>query len=67
MNNVKILIADEPTADLDTQTTLDLMDTLKKLNNNGISMVIVTHETDILKYGNILYEMKDGSILERSK
>ena len=64
---MKILIADEPTADLDTQTTLDLMDTLKKLNNNGISMVIVTHETDILKYGNILYEMKDGSILERSK
>lgn len=67
MNNARILLADEPTADLDIQTTIDLMDTLKKLNDSGISMMIVTHDTDILKYGNVLYEMRDGRILERSK
>lgn len=67
MNNAKVLIADEPTADLDTETTNELMEVLTELNKNGISMLIVTHDADILKHGNILYEMRDGRILERSK
>lgn len=62
MNDTKLLIADEPTADLDTETTESLMESLVKLNKEGIAMLIVTHEIDILKYGNVVYEMKDGKL-----
>lgn len=62
MNDTKLLIADEPTADLDTDTTEALMKSLIKLNKEGIAMLIVTHETDVLKYGDIVYEMKDGKL-----
>lgn len=66
MNEAKILIADEPTADLDTETTSELMDLLVKLNSKGIAMLIVTHEMDVLKYGNIVYEMKDGILYNKA-
>lgn len=65
MNDTKLLIADEPTADLDTETTESLMESLMKFNKEGITMLIVTHETDILKYGDIVYEMKDGRLSKK--
>lgn len=67
MNDTKLLIADEPTADLDTETTANLMETLAKLNKEGIAMLIVTHEMDILQYGDIIYEMKDGELSRKTK
>lgn len=65
MNDAKLLIADEPTADLDTETTKSLMESLVKLNKEGIAMLIVTHETDILRYGDVVYEMKDGKLSKK--
>lgn len=67
MNDAKLLIADEPTADLDSKTTEALMDTLVKLNKEGVAMLIVTHESDILKHADVVYEMKDGILSKKEK
>lgn len=64
MNNPKILLLDEPTSDLDSETTTDIMNYLKEINELGTSIVMVTHDFDLLKYGNRLFRMKDGVLNE---
>ena len=64
-NSPELLILDEPTSDLDKNTTVEIMDLLKKINSKGTALIIVTHELDILKYGNILYQMEDGSLIKK--
>ena len=65
INSPELLILDEPTSDLDKNTTMEIMDLLKKINSKGTALIIVTHELDILKYGNILYQMEDGSLIKK--
>lgn len=64
MNEPKILIADEPTSDLDSKTTIEIMDMLKEINEKGTTIIIVTHDNDLLKYGSRLLEMTDGRLNE---
>lgn len=64
MNHPKILVLDEPTSDLDSETTTDIMNYLKEINELGTSIVMVTHDFDLLKYGNRLFRMKDGILNE---
>lgn len=64
MNEPKILIADEPTSDLDSKTTIEIMNMLKEINEKGTTIIIVTHENDLLKYGSRLLEMTDGKLNE---
>ncbi|WP_077074898.1 ABC transporter ATP-binding protein [Aedoeadaptatus urinae] len=64
INSPELLILDEPTSDLDKNTTMEIMDLLKKINSKGTALIIVTHELDILKYGNTLYQMEDGSLIK---
>lgn len=64
MNEPKILIADEPTSDLDSKTTIEIMDMLKEINEKGTTIIIVTHDNDLLKYGSRLLEMTDGKLNE---
>lgn len=64
MNNPKILIADEPTSDLDIEATKEVMDLFKKVNEKGTTVLIVTHELDTLKYGKKIYTMTDGVLIE---
>jgi len=45
------LIADEPTSDLDTETSLEIMELFSRINKNGTTILIVTHELDALKFG----------------
>ena len=66
MNEPKILIADEPTSDLDSKTTIEIMDMLKEINEKGTTIIIVTHDNDLLKYGSRLLEMTDGKLNEVS-
>ncbi len=66
MNEPKILIADEPTSDLDSKTTIEIMDMLKDINQKGTTIMIVTHDNDLLKYGSRLLEMTDGKLSEVS-
>lgn len=66
MNEPKILIADEPTSDLDSKTTIEIMNMLKEINEKGTTIIIVTHDNDLLKYGSRLLEMTDGKLNEVS-
>ncbi len=62
MNEPELLIADEPTSDLDRETTVEIMELLKKINQQGTALLIVTHEMDILKYGERVLTMEKGKI-----
>jgi len=64
MTEPRILIADEPTSDLDIEATKEVMDLLKKINEKGTSILIVTHELETLKYGKKVYTMSEGVLTE---
>ena len=58
-----ILLADEPTGNLDTRTSLEVMRILQGLNDNGLTVLLVTHEPDIALYTKRLITFRDGCIL----
>ena len=60
----KILIADEPTGNLDHKSSVDLMQTMEKLNATGITIIMVTHNIDQLTSANRVIQMSDGSVVK---
>lgn len=62
INDPRIIFADEPTGNLDTKSSQDIMDELKKLNGEGITVIIVTHEEEIGRQARRLIRMRDGQI-----
>ncbi|MBC7466470.1 MAG: ABC transporter permease [Bdellovibrio sp.] len=62
VNNPKMILADEPTGNLDSVSTTEIMKTLKDLNAQGITIILVTHEEDIGAEAHRLIRMKDGII-----
>lgn len=60
--NPKIILADEPTGALDNKTSLEMMDLFRKVNDRGITVIIVTHEKDISERTNRIIHLSDGII-----
>jgi putative ABC transport system ATP-binding protein len=59
-----MVLADEPTGALDTQTSLDIMGIFQKLNDDGITLIVVTHEPDIAEYAERRIVFRDGKVIE---
>ena len=63
INSPEILFADEPTGALNSKSGLDVLDTLTEFNNNGQSVVMVTHDMRSARRGNRILYIKDGTVL----
>jgi putative ABC transport system ATP-binding protein len=63
VNQPAMILADEPTGNLDTQTSIEIMGVFQKLNDEGITIVMVTHELDIASYTKRNIVMRDGKIV----
>ena len=62
INDPEIIIADEPTADLDADTTVLVMELLKERAKDGASVIIVTHDRDVIPYADSVYTMDKGEL-----
>ncbi|MBO6576687.1 MAG: ABC transporter ATP-binding protein [Rhodothermales bacterium] len=58
-----ILLADEPTGNLDSRTSVEVMDLFQQLNDQGITILLVTHEHDVAEYAKRVVELRDGRII----
>ncbi len=66
-NNPPIILADEPTGNLDTQSSEDIMTIFRELNEEGTSVILVTHEPEIARYADRVIVFRDGVIIEDSQ
>ncbi len=65
--NPPIILADEPTGNLDTKTSYEIMDYFKKLNKQGKTIILITHEEDIAKYARRIIRIVDGQLVKDTK
>lgn len=65
MNEPDLLLADEPTSDLDIGTTKEIMELFSRINKNGTTVLIVTHEPDTLEFANRILTMASGRLTEK--
>ncbi|MBQ8126492.1 MAG: ABC transporter ATP-binding protein [Kiritimatiellae bacterium] len=63
MNNPPVVFADEPTGNLDTKSSIEIMNLFTELSNEGITIVMVTHEDDIAAYAKRHVVMRDGRVM----
>ena len=66
VNNPVLILADEPTGNLDTRTSFEIMELFQDLNDKGRTIVYVTHEPDIAKFGTRNIMFRDGKIQRES-
>jgi putative ABC transport system ATP-binding protein len=63
VNRPELVLADEPTGNLDTRTSIEIMGLFQELNDTGITLVMVTHELDIAAYCKRIVVMRDGQVI----
>ncbi len=66
INNPSILLADEPTGNLDSKTSYEIMELFDEIHNQGNTVILVTHEEDISKHARRVVNMRDGYIVSES-
>ena len=64
VNKPPILLADEPTGNLDTKTTREMMNLLKELNSDGMTIIMVTHNPECAQYARRILRLSDGLLVE---
>ncbi|MBK7035887.1 MAG: ABC transporter ATP-binding protein [Bacteroidetes bacterium] len=62
VNNPSIILADEPTGNLDTKTSYEIMELFEEIHKKGNTVIIVTHEEDIARYAHRIIRIRDGQI-----
>ena len=60
----RLLIADEPTADLDVLTSHEVMEEIRRVHSEGTTVLMITHELELLSYGTRIWTMEDGRLAE---
>jgi putative ABC transport system ATP-binding protein len=63
VNKPAIILADEPTGNLDTRTSIDIISVLRELNGQGITIILVTHEHNLADYARRVVKLRDGRII----
>jgi putative ABC transport system ATP-binding protein len=63
VTNPSLILADEPTGNLDSQVSAEIMTLLQTLNRQGLTVVLVTHEEDIAGYARRVVRMRDGMVI----
>jgi putative ABC transport system ATP-binding protein len=63
VNNPEIIFADEPTGNLDSKSGTQVMDILADLNKQGKTIILVTHDRELVKYARRIIEMMDGRVV----
>ena len=64
INEPSILLADEPTGNLDTVTSMEVIDIFRELNRQGMTIILVTHEPDIARQARRAIELRDGRVIK---
>ena len=59
-----VILADEPTGNLDSKTGVEIMHLLKELNEEGRTIIVVTHDMNVARYARLIYQMRDGVLKE---
>lgn len=67
VNKPSVIMADEPTGNLDSKSSLDIMTIFRGLNEEGATIIMVTHELEIAQYGKRIVKVKDGKIVSDGK
>ena len=62
INKPKVIIADEPTGNLDSKNSLNVFEIFKKLSQQQVTIIVATHDKNLAKFANKIYEVKDGKI-----
>jgi putative ABC transport system ATP-binding protein len=63
VNRPTLILADEPTGALDTRTGIEIMALFQRLNRDGMTVVVVTHEPDVARFANRIVRFQDGQIV----
>lgn len=64
VSNPKIIFADEPTGNLDTKSSREIMSILKKLNDAGKTLIVVTHDSEIASWADRIIRLRDGRVIQ---